>query len=198
MSWKQGIRALAVVALAGTAFAAVPAASAAAPVNGTGTVTKCKFSGAATLSPPLTTTMAPVTTTIKGTLTCNGGTGSGKTLSGGSLLASEKKVQNCTSLAASSAHKIASTVTWKVKSGSPVLSPSKGLLTKMAPTVKGQAVTVDITGKDTSGSFSKAPLNDVLLHGVVKQTVTQLLSACSSKAGLKQLTLLPTSTFQIN
>ncbi|HEY1738915.1 MAG TPA: hypothetical protein VGI86_09410, partial [Acidimicrobiia bacterium] len=77
-------------------------------------------------------------------------------------------------------------------------NPSKGLLTKLTPVVNGQKVTVNVTGTNTAGSFSKAPLNDVLLHGIVKQTVTQLLTACTSKAGLTQLTLLPTSAFQVN
>ena len=168
------------------------------PINGTGTVTKCTFSGGATLSPPLRTSNASVKTTIRVTLACTGGTGNGAKVTGGSVLATETCTQNCSSLGTSGAHHFASTITWKVKVGTPALNPSKGTLTKFAPAVNGQQVTVDVAGENTSGSFAKSPNNDVALHGVVKQTVNQLLSACASPSGLTTITFKPTSTFTVN
>jgi hypothetical protein len=186
------------LALAAGAAAGISGAGATAPVTGTGTVTNCKFSGAAALAPPMKLANATVKMTISGTLTCSGGTGNGANVTGGTLTATETKVQNCTSLAASSAHKIYSSIVWKVKAGTPALANSAGILTKMTPTVKGNNVTVDISGTNTKGSFSAAAHNKVLLHGIVKETVPQLLTACGSATGLAKITLLSTSALKIS
>ncbi|HEY3833346.1 MAG TPA: hypothetical protein VGO03_13700 [Acidimicrobiia bacterium] len=197
MNWK--LRGLAIVGALTVAagFVAVPA-FAAAPVNGVGTVSNCKMSGSIAFSPALSNTTKVVTTTITTNITCHGGTGDGANIATGSAKGVEKKSESCSSLAGSTPHKLYISTKWVVKKGKRALNASNGTLTKVASSISNSGViTFNASGKVSSGSFSKAPNNDILAHAIIQQNASTVVAQCGA-AGVSKLTIQPTSAIQIN
>jgi hypothetical protein len=197
MNWKmRSFGAVGALAAAGM-VAGLPAFATTA-VNGTGTVSNCHMSGTVKFNPPLSNTSQAVTTTIYTSITCNGGTGDGANIKSGSAHGTEKKVQSCSSMAGTTAHKIYVSTKWVVKTGKRPLNPSNGTLTSVKTSYNSAGViTFDATGKVNSGSFSKSPYNDIFAHAIIKENVSTVVSKCGS-GGVSQLTIQPTSGFKIN
>src|SRR5206468_8914010 len=125
------------------------------------------------------------------------GTKDGARVSGGTTTGSETKATSCGGLAGTTAHNIALTSNWTVKTGTP-LNPSKGALTSVTTTVNNStgAITFDSIGKVKTGSFSAAPLNDIKAHALIKENFSAVATQCGG-AGVSVLHIKPASTFSI-
>jgi hypothetical protein len=142
-------------------------ASARANVTGSGTYNCSKVSGTITFKPPLKFTAQTVTTTVK---TLSSGCVGGKpaVTSEMSNSVTTKPNQSCAGLVGSTPFTIKSTYT-----NGAIPSTLSGTA---KPVISGTTVTFTITGK-TSGSY---PSLSTVAKAVIKQTTTQLNTACGS------------------
>jgi hypothetical protein len=195
MNWKtRGLGAIGAIALAG-AFTAMPA-NATTPVNGTGTLTKCTMGGTVTFKPALKTSAQTVTTTIKVSVACSGGTGDGANVVSGSSLGTETKSgQSCGSLGGTTTHNIKDKTSWVVKTGKRPINPSNGTLTKVTTTINNStgAISFAATGKVNSGSFTG---RSIAAKALIKETFQQVATQCGG-AGVSTLHIKPASTIKI-
>jgi hypothetical protein len=151
-------------------------ATASANAAGKGTYNCTKVAGTISFKPPLKTKAQTVTETVKVTSTgCKGGTPNVASTTGTST--STKKNQSCTGLASSTPFSVKLSYT-NGASASQLAGTAK-------PSISGTGViTFVITGKTTLSY----PSTSTVAKGVVKQTESQLLTACTG-AGVSSITI---------
>ena len=198
MRTKFFSRAAVVAALVGVPFAALGTGAASAASHSTvtfkGSIT-CGFSGTLTANPGIKLSSAKTTITLKLSLvSCKGTTKSGGvTITGGTVTASKSITASCTSLGSFTPPVLP--VVWKSTGGSATKSSvtfssaSAAIGTPIKVTLPGSGGTGKVTGS-FAGSKAKGT-------AVVKQSTSQLLSACSSSSGVKTLNLTSASTVTV-
>jgi hypothetical protein len=144
-------RLLTAAAVAFVAFGAVPA-QAATGIDGTGSISHCKISGAVTFTPALTPGgTSPTSIKFSLALRACSGTGDGATVTGGRLSGTLGAAANdCNAVVTNTTGTLK--VTYKVTPGSPALNPTTVEFVQIQNN-HDNPVNLQASGATTSGSF---------------------------------------------
>ncbi len=186
------------------------AALAAAPVAGSGTVT-CSFVGKAKIKPALIIggTLTPVTTKLKGKLTCTAGTADGATIASGKVKGvitnTAADANDCLGLATSGLPAFDADVKWKVTPGSPKLSNTTVNFAATPPgniNLAGPGGSIQLTLNGVGAAGGSFAGNPIVAVATTDQTLSDFTTACTPPSkGLKQFTFTGvngTSTLSVN
>jgi hypothetical protein len=182
---------------AGTTVATT--ASAATPINGTGTVS-CHSIAVLKFNPALSGVpghpVVPTTITLKSTLTSCTGTGDGAHIvSGKSTVVTHADSNDCTErLSPSEDPSTPGDITWKVAAHTTKLNKSRVQFTSETVDL-GPPVVQESDGSSISGSFNGQHAH---AHSVLQETSDQITAACLSKKGLKIIHVVSGSTFALS
>jgi hypothetical protein len=182
----------AMTVMSGPAFAA-------APINGTGTVSCSITGGSASFNPALKSggTATSEAIKVKISVTCSSGTGDGANVKSGKVSGTLHSGSNdCGNLLGPTAVTGNLTAKWKVQPHTSKLNPSVTSVSTITGGVDGTGhATFATTGPVNSGSFAGKTANG---NASTTQTAAQLGTSCGSASGLKKINIANGGTLTIS